>query len=82
MTTNPPPKARHMVNIPQQQHGSTCHMYVYCNFIFHIPMSNVLILKSIPMVEINEELNVLSANRKIMHVFPTPLSPIRSNLKK
>lgn len=50
--------------------------------ILYSPTSRVLILKSIPMVEINDELKVLSANRKIIHVFPTPLSPIRSNLKK
>ena len=47
----------------------------------NLPSSNVLILKSIPIVEMNDELNVLSANLKIMHVFPTPLSPISSNLK-
>ena len=45
------------------------------------PSSIVLILKSIPMVEINVGLNALSANRNIMQVLPTPLSPMRRSLK-
>ena len=48
----------------------------------YLPSSKVLILKSIPIVEINVGLNVLSANRNIMQVLPTPLSPIRRSLKK
>lgn len=38
-------------------------------------------MKSIPIVEIKVGLNVLSANRNIIQVFPTPLSPIRRSLK-
>jgi len=56
---------------------------VFCA-ILHVaysPSSKVRILKSIPMVEINVGLNVLSANRNIIQVLPTPLSPIRSSLK-
>lgn len=35
-----------------------------------------------PMVVINAGLNEFSTNRNIIHVLPTPLSPIRSNLNK
>lgn len=46
-----------------------------------LPISKVFILKSIPMVDINDGLKVLSAKRNIIHVFPTPLSPISRSLK-
>ena len=45
-------------------------------------ISSVCILKSIPMVEMNVELNVLSAKRNSKHVLPTPESPISSSLKR
>jgi hypothetical protein len=42
--------------------------YHICNFIFRPSSSIVLILKSIPMVEINEALNESSENRNRTHV--------------
>ena len=48
----------------------------------YLPISTVRILKSMPMVVINAGLNEFSTNRNIIHVLPTPLSPIRSNLNK
>lgn len=56
---------------------------VFCAIlnVAYSPSSKVRILKSIPMVEINVGLNALSANRNIIQVLPTPLSPIRSSLK-
>lgn len=36
----------------------------------------------IPIVEMKVELNVSSENRNKMQVFPTPESPINSNLNK
>ena len=35
-----------------------------------------------PMVVMKDGLNLFSTNRNIIHVLPTPLSPIRSNLNK
>lgn len=49
--------------------------------MIYLPSSRVLILKSIPIVEMKDGLNVFSAKRNIMHVFPTPLSPMRRSLK-
>ena len=36
----------------------------------------------LPMVEINVELKASSENLTRIHVFPTPLSPINSNLNR
>lgn len=54
--------------------------YQICNLIFLPRNSTVLILKSIPIVEMNVDVNASSENRKRMQVFPTPESPINSNL--
>ena len=53
----------------------------HSGILLYLPISKVLILKSIPMVEIKVGLKVLSANRNIMQVLPTPLSPMRRSLK-
>lgn len=45
--------------------GSTYHI---CNLIFLPSSSIVFILKSIPIVEINEALNESSENRNRIHV--------------
>jgi hypothetical protein len=42
--------------------------YHICNFIFRPSSSIVFILKSIPIVEINEALNASSENRNKIHV--------------
>lgn len=54
--------------------------YQICNLIFFPRNSTVLILKSMPIVEINVEVNASSENRKSIQVLPTPESPINSNL--
>jgi hypothetical protein len=43
--------------------------YHICNFIFRPSSSIVFILKSIPIVEINEALNESSENRNKIQVF-------------
>lgn len=45
-------------------------------------ISTVFILKSIPMVDMNEDEKESSTNRKRIHVFPTPESPISISLKR
>uniref|UniRef100_A0A6B2LWZ0 Uncharacterized protein n=1 Tax=Arcella intermedia TaxID=1963864 RepID=A0A6B2LWZ0_9EUKA len=46
------------------------------------PRSSVRILKSTPIVLMNDSVKVLSANRRSKLLFPTPESPMRSNLKR
>lgn len=51
-----------------------------CNLIFFPLNSTVLILKSIPIVEMNVVEKASSEKRNSMHVLPTPESPMSSSL--
>jgi hypothetical protein len=51
-----------------------------CSFT-RLPSSSIVrILKSMPMVVMKEGVNESSLKRKRQHDFPTPLSPMSSNL--
>lgn len=54
--------------------------YHICNLIFFPRSSTVLILKSMPIVEMNVDVNASSEKRKSIQVLPTPESPISNNL--
>lgn len=50
-----------------------------CSFTLLPSRSMVLILKSMPIVVINEGVKLSSEKRSRQHDFPTPESPIRSS---